>query len=600
MGQRRALSRLLFSGQGRRERDLGLVGSSLRGLLGSFRAQERDFWSVRSHARIRPPVAPKKPFRKEAHGIEWNDPYHWMSSPAGKAELVEHLHGENRYADAVMADTLPLQRRLVKEMEGRMSLELATPPERWGSWWYYSKVPEGGEFPVYYRRRAEGSDVKAFMTAHEETLFDQNDIARQFGYAHLGMCKLSADHKLLAYTLDKNGSEEFTLFVKDLSTGQVLSQHTTEGVVSVEWADREPCLFYTVIDNLMRPSKVYCRSLDSTTESELVLQENDASRFVDIARTKDWRYITININSKTSSEVHLVDARDPGGSLRIVEPRRSEVEYFVEHHDGFLYILTNFGPSPNYRLVRCPVQTPSSKYWEEVVEVEENIAIVDMDVFDKHLVLYNRRAGLPCVQILDLPLKERICGLNGGRELPLPQQVCNILPGANQDFFSSSLRLTINSPLMPEATFDYDLTTGKPTLLQQDQPTLHYSVRESGSPSTADEWLDLSSLYVCKQLMTTSSDGVHVPLTVIHSRNLSKEGTAPALLLGYGAYGQMLETEWCSDRLSLLDRGWVLAFAHVRWGSELTICASIWISLVPCIPFSTLSKFPSCIHVCVF
>lgn len=134
MGQRRALSRLFFSCQGRRERDLALVSSSLRGLLGSSRTHERDFWSERRHARIRPPVAPKKPFQKVAHGIEWNDPYHWMSTPAGKAQLVDHLHRENRYTDAVMADTLPLQRRLVQEMEGRMSTELATPPERWGSW----------------------------------------------------------------------------------------------------------------------------------------------------------------------------------------------------------------------------------------------------------------------------------------------------------------------------------------------------------------------------------------------------------------------------------------------------------------------------------
>nr|XP_024372185.1 uncharacterized protein LOC112280668 isoform X2 [Physcomitrium patens] len=577
MGKQRALSRVFFSWHRGRERDSALVSSCLSRFLGSFKSCEREFWSERLHAQTRPPIASKRPFLKEAHGIKWNDPYHWMSSPSEKAHLTEHVRRENRYADVIMADTLPLQHRLVQEMEGRISAELVTPPERWGSWLYYSKVPEGAEFPVYCRRRAEGCDVKGFMSTHEEILLDQNAIAREFGYAHVGMCKLSADHKLLAYTVDKNGCEEFTLFVKDLSSGQVLAQHTVEGVVSVEWAQSEPSLFYTVADNLMRPFKVYCRSLDSSTGSKLVLQENDDSRFVDVARTKDWRYLTLNVNSKTSSEVHLVDARNPGGKVRIVEPRRSEVEYFVEHHDGFLYILTNSGLSPNYRLVRCPVSTPGSDHWEEVIRVEEDMAIVDMDVFHKHLVLYQRKAGLPRVQILDLPHNET-CNERRGRELSLPQQVCSILPGVNQDFFSPSIRLTINSPLMPEATFDYDLRTGESTFLQQNQYVLQPNTQNSRSlversesrpPNTNCVWRDLSSLYVCKQAIVTSSDGVHVPLTIFHSRNVVKEGTSPALLLGYGAYGQILETEWCSDRLSLLDRGWVLAFAHVRGGGEL-------------------------------
>lgn len=177
MGERRTLSRLLVSFYRRRKPDF-VSSRSRHYLLGGSR---RGFGSEPHHADIRPRVAPKKPHLKEAHGVKWNDPYHWMSTPTGKAQLTEHLHGENRYADAVMAETLSLQRRLVLEMEGRMSAELSTPPERCGHWWYYSKVPEGGEFPVYYRKRVEGSDVKAFMSAHEETLLDQNVIARQFG-----------------------------------------------------------------------------------------------------------------------------------------------------------------------------------------------------------------------------------------------------------------------------------------------------------------------------------------------------------------------------------------------------------------------------------
>lgn len=250
------------------------------------------------------PVAPKRPLTRTAHGFQWCDPYHWLSNPADPATL-DYLNRENTFADTVMRETLQLQHSLEIEMESRLGKELSTPPERWGSWWYYTRVPEGEEYPVYCRKRAV-ADCDAWTFNREEVLLDQNVIAQRFGYAHLGMCKLSGDQQLMAYTLDVKGREEFTMFVKDLTTGQLLSEHTTEGIVSVEWARNKPCIFYTVTDSQMRPSKIFQRRLDSSTGNKLVLEDNDASRFVDVARTKDWRFITLNVNSKTSSEAGVL------------------------------------------------------------------------------------------------------------------------------------------------------------------------------------------------------------------------------------------------------------------------------------------------------
>ncbi|KAG6552614.1 hypothetical protein Mapa_005814 [Marchantia paleacea] len=570
--------------------------------------------------RIEPPVAVSRPLERIKHGRTWYDPYHWMR--VSKDEAVGYLQLENDYADKCMADSLHLQRKLEKEMAGRLKQEVSSPPERIGPWLYYTRIPKGQDYPVYCRIRhsvrinttqSKWKKVAASVLGwddqdEEEVLLDQNALVEQFGYVQLGTCRLSKDHNVMAYTLDTSGREVFSLFVKDLRTGRIMNEEQKDGVVSVEWSGDGRTLYYTEVDELLRPWRVYRRSLGSEAKDTLVFEEKDASSFLDVSRTKDWTFITVNVNSKTSSEVYLIDADNPEADLQLVEERRGGIQYFVEHHQGFLYILTNRRMDGgntrtavgDYRLVRCSLGNLSSKCWQEIASLEHGAFIEDMEIFEKHLVLYQRRGGLPRIQVLDLPST----GFESRRTLSLPQEVCTVIPGANEDFNSSVFRLTVSSPNLPETILEYHLETGKPEVLQQEEvqgvqlplkkrkgtrrlsDEGHSNLAELDSQAqvdrkskvvsgkedceaTYDFQLCLLSQYECQRHEVITADGVAVPLTVVHGSGVRQDGQNPALLIGYGAYGKTLEVEWCSEHLSLLDRGWVIAFSHVRGGGEL-------------------------------
>ncbi|CAM6122299.1 unnamed protein product [Calypogeia fissa] len=564
-------------------------------------------------SRSRPPVAAKRIVEKSKHGRKWVDPYHWMRIDQEAA--VQYLQKENKYSEEFMADTLPLQRKLETEMASRLKQQVSTPPERIGPWLYYTQVPEGKEYPVYCRKKdlARGDAEKlswgkwtaavlGWEDDKEEVLLDQNSLVEQFGYAQLGTCRLSEDHNLLAYTLDIAGNEIFTLFIKDLKSGQIMTEQTTEGVVNVEWARKSSTIFYTVADELLRPSRILCRSLDSNDGDKLIFEENDPSCFLDVSRTKDWSFITVNVNSKTLSEVYLINAEDPAGDLQLVKGRKSGVQYFVEHHEGFLYVLTNDvlnatcppEVSGNYQLVRCPYKQLSSHNWQQVVGLQQGVFIEDMELFEKYLVLYQRQGGLPRIQVIQLPLTSSLDDLSI-RTLLLPQEVCTIVPGANEDFHLAVLRISVSSANLPETVLEYNLASGNSKVLQQDEVVglSQLSHRRRGktfsdqsqgwvtslsskpalksivNKESRNELVDLSADYICQQHHVVGVDGTSVPVTVVHSCKLRKDGQNPALLIGYGAYGKSLEVEWCSERLSLLDRGWVIAFSHVRGGGEL-------------------------------
>ncbi|KAJ7567366.1 hypothetical protein O6H91_02G143800 [Diphasiastrum complanatum] len=610
------------------------LGLSCRGVSSSIGCLNSDVSDLNSeegrwNAGVQPPRAPRRSFLRAEHGLSWDDPYHWLSNSSDPA-VLEYLTRENRYADDVMARTLRLQQELEREMVNRMPKELSAPGERWGPWLYCARVPEGKDYAVYLRKRVDESVIpaaswKAFSekafgrrsNASEEVLLDLNEIAEQYGYVQLGMFKLSQDHRLVAYTVDLTGEEVFTLFVKDLATGKVISHQKIEGVIGVEWASKGYSLVYTTPDALRRPSRVFYRNFTCGTDDVLVFEEKDPQRFVDVTRTKDWSYILINVNSKTSSEVFLIQSKNPTGAIQRVEERQDNVQYFVEHHEGYLYILTNrSGPkekeitvTDSYRLVRCDVRGLSFNNWQEIIPFQRESWVEDMDIFEKHLVTYHRESGIPCIKVLDLPFSLEIGGklLSSFWTVPLPNSTCIVTPGANSDFNSTVLRIEVSSPTLPDATLDIDLSLKRSRFLQQLQicgSDVSYVQRSGankheetfvknrlqtaasadeshpseiicrkdygGGTEVQDTWpLDMSSRYSCNHFEVTSQDYARIPLTVVHSKSLRMDGLNPALLMGYGAYGEVLELGFSADRMSLLDRGWVLAFAHVRGGGEL-------------------------------
>ncbi|KAI9169466.1 hypothetical protein LWI28_012690 [Acer negundo] len=537
-----------------------------------------------------PPVPKKLPFTVSAHGFTWQDPYHWMKHTPDP-DFIKHLHRENSYALGFMADTHNLQRTLFSEMKNRMPTNISTPPERWGPWLYYQYVPEGKEYPLLCRRLETVlcNSIEGFPK--EQLLLDWNEVAEKHGYVHVGTCRVSPDHNFLAYTLDTTGSERFILQIKNLRNGSMVPRLSVDGVVSLAWAQDSKTLFYTISDENQRPCRVLCTKLGSdNTDDVPVFTEGDSSFCVDITSTKDGKFIT----------VYVIDAANPLAGLQRIRKRVSGVQYFLEHHYGLFYILTNAPLGENekwsggdYYLCRCRIEEIHSTNWQNVILPNEDISVQDMDIFNEHLVLFLNRKGVPMLCSISLPIN-----INSKHQMeiehlnpwffPLPSNSCSILPGSNHDFMKSVYRAVLSSPVMPDVIVDYDMSRMTFSTVQQDE--LGGASDNSGSCSAAYEldtddlidkqnceegndqnnvpqrWKNFSSIYQCERKEVVSHDGVTVPLTILYSRKSWQRDQSPGLLQAYGAYGDVLDKSWCADRLSLLDRGWVLAFADVRGG----------------------------------
>ncbi|KAM0941718.1 putative oligopeptidase B [Dioscorea sansibarensis] len=543
----------------------------------------------RTSSPFKPPVPKKIASTISVHGSSWDDPFHWMCNTSDP-DLLRYLHQENSYAQAFMADTQELQRTLFEEMKNRMPPKISTRPERWGKWLYYQHVPEGKEYPVLCRKLSCHEDFfGAFLNymkgPQEETLLDWNEIAELYGYVNIGTCRISPDHNFLAYTLDTRGSELFVLQLKDLRTGSMILGSEVEGVLSLAWASASDYLFYTLCDENQRPNRVFGRKLGADVADDLLFTENDLSCCVDITSTKDGKFITVNSNSRTSSE----EANYKFG-LMPVRKRVPGVQYFLEHHYGFFYILTN-DPSENitftaegYHLVRCRAEKSSLSTWQDVVLPGPDVTFQDMDMFNGHLVLSLEKEGVPMLCSINMPVNvdneqaKYIEDLNPWF-FPLPSASCSFLPASNHDFASSVFRLVVSSPMVPDLIVDYDMINQKFTILHQEEVI---GLTASANPSriqsnvelhlekleTSQQWTDLSETYSCERRSVISHDGVVIPLTILYSRKVHSSGNSPGLIYGYGAYGEVLDKVWSADHISLLDRGWVIAYADVRGGGD--------------------------------
>ncbi|KAL1569852.1 dipeptidyl aminopeptidase BI [Salvia divinorum] len=565
-----------------------------------------------------PPVAKKVPFSATAHGVTWQDPYHWMSNTSDP-DFTSYINQENSYADAFMRETLELQNTLYSEMLSRLPPDITTPSERWGPWLYYQCIPEGKEYPILYRKPAvesKGWVASIFSSSgggfgREQVLLDWNDIAEKHGYVHVNTCRVSPDHRFLAYTVDTKGDEQFQLQIKDLGNDSVLPQPKVAGVVSLAWAQDSSTLFYTLCDQNLRPYRVLCTKLGSHSgDDAVILTENDSRFCLDIASTKDGKFITVNSNSRTSSEertiVWFINASNPHTGLQRFCRRVSGVQYFMEHHRGIFYVLTNAPTCKDKNfsgiglyLARCRVDDAQSANLEDFFIPGDDMCLWDMDIFNGHLVLFLTKNGSVLTCSINMPIdfdnesEMEIDSLDPWF-FPLPSDMCIIKPGSNDDFMNTVYRAVVSSPVIPDFTVDYDMSTRTFSIAhQEDVRNISADIQGDGSVgwkewkdiyekysrneeevTTIDMhkhgsvwWKDYSEKYYCTMKEVISHDGVRIPMTILHSRAAYREGQSPGLLHGYGAYGDDLDKSWCPDQLSLLDRGWLLAFADVRGGA---------------------------------
>ncbi|KAG9440773.1 hypothetical protein H6P81_020938 [Aristolochia fimbriata] len=534
-----------------------------------------------------------------------------MSDLADKAAMRHMdvcMEQEEKYTEAVMADTDRLQRKLLSEMAPRMASPLSTPPVRWGPWLYYRRVEEGKQFPVLCRRSAtlneefisynEPSAGFDFTSGRriEVKLLDYNEEAERFGgYAYEELSEVSPDHRFLAYTMYDKDNDCFTMSVRDLALGNLCDKPRADRVANLAWAADGKTLLYSVTNANKRPYRIFCSMIDSDKEDVLLLEEFDENVYVNIRNTKDFRFVTVHTFSNTFSRVYLINGADPMSGMTLVWECEPQAHCIIEHHRGYLYLFTDAArtaldtPMDSHYLLRCSVEAAGSKIWENVFLEDPNRRIEDVDFCDTHLALILREGRKYCICSIALPLPMDGKGpldLNAVslRFLPLPKHVCQISAGTNYDYYSSTMRFIISSPVMPDAVVDYDLSNGKWVIVQQ-QNILHDRTRTlyGTSASTTNptkksksasfyslneaelenSWNDLSEFYAC-EYFEVPSDGVMVPLTVVYSQKRNQESSNPGLLHGHGAYGELLDKRWRSEFKSLLDRGWVIAYADVR------------------------------------
>ena len=485
-----------------------------------------------------PPLAARRPAVLQMHGDRRVDPYFWLRQRANP-EVIAHLEAENEYADAVMAPSQALQDRLYGEIVGRIQQTDTSAPAFFKGYWHYTRTVEGLNYEIHCRRRGS-------MDAPEEIEIDCNVLADGHEYFELGYVDRSPDENLLAYAIDFSGKELHQLRFRDLRTGEDL-EDVLEGVYyGSAWAADSRTFFYVRPDRALRPFQVW-RHLLGTPEDEdtLVFQEDDERFEISVELTKSERYIVISSTSQVTSESWVMPAAAPAGSPRLVEERRHGVEYSVDHQGDRFVILTNDG-ARNFRLMAAPLDDPRRENWIEIVSERPGVRLNATDVHVNHVVLGQRSDGLQRLEVLDSRTGEI-------HVVEQPDSAYTAYAGSNPVYDSSVMRFFYTSLTAPWSAFDYHMDTRERTL-----------VKEQPVPGGYDR-----NDYVTDRVWATSHDGARVPMSLVHKRGLERDGSNPALLYGYGAYEIPSDPMFDAARLSMLDRGFVYAIAHVRGGGEL-------------------------------
>ncbi|HVS49184.1 MAG TPA: S9 family peptidase [Candidatus Dormibacteraeota bacterium] len=485
-----------------------------------------------------PPIAPRRPTVLEAHGDSRVDPYYWLREK-DNPEVIAYLEAENAYSDIVMAPTGPLQERLYREIVGRVQETDTSAPTFYKGWWSYTRTVEGLDYEIYCRRRDS-------MEAPEEVLLDGNELAKGHDYFDLGYVERSPDENVLAYAVDFDGSERHELRFRDLSTGRDLDDVVRGVYYGSAWAVDNRTFFYVVADDAMRPFQVWRHILGTPTGHDvLVLQEDDEHFELGVELTKTEHYVVFTSSSQLSSECRFLRSDDPTGEPRLVERRRDRIEYSIDDQEERFLILTNDG-ARNFRLMAAPVSSPDRASWVEVVAERPGVRLNFTDVHIDHVVLGQRSDGLQRLEVLDSAIGDL-------HLVEQPDTAYTAFPGSNPVYDSPVMRYFYTSLTAPWSAFDYDMRTLERTLVKE-QPV-------RGGYDRAD--------YVTELLWANAPDGVRVPMSIVHRRGLIRDGSNPTLLNGYGAYEASSEPMFDTVRLSLLDRGFVFAIAHVRGGGEM-------------------------------
>ena len=485
-----------------------------------------------------PPTARTSPKADTLHGDIRIDNYFWLRERSNP-EVTRYLQDENKYTEAMMKHTEKFQERLYKELLGRIKETDLSVPYKLDDYYYYSRTEEGKQYSIYCRK-------KGTLEAEEEILLDQNELAAGHEYLELGVYRVSPDHKFLAYSVDTVGSERYTLYVKDLERDALFEEEIPNTGYTLAWANDNKTIFYTVEDEASRPYRLYRHTLGNDPRKDfLVYQEMDDAMFLYVSRTKSEKYILMELGSHTTTEVRALNANEPTKNFGIIHPRQSEIEYYVRHHGDRFFILTN-DQAKNFRLMEAPTADPSRKNWSEVIPHRDSVKIDAVDAFKDHLVVFERKDGLKRIRVINLPSGQ-------DHYVDFPEPVYTFWRGKNPEFESTKLRFTYTSLVTPRSIFDYDMDTRSRELKKQYEVLGGYD----------------ASLFQSERIFARAKDRTTIPISLVYRKGILKDGGNPLLLTGYGSYGSSSEPYFSSNRLSLLNRGFIYAIAHVRGGGEM-------------------------------
>jgi oligopeptidase B len=472
------------------------------------------------------------------HGETLEDPYFWLrekENPSVRAYLL----AENEYADAATSHLRRLSESLYDEMLARIQEDDTSASYRFRGYEHWVRTAKGQQYPIHHRRRLEGG-----TPGPVETTLDVNELAEGRSFMSLGAYAMSDDGRFLAYSTDNTGFRRYQLRVKNLETGELWSR-AFEKAVSVAWAGDSMTLFFAEEDHAKRAARLYRVRALSSAEPVLVFEETDEKFSVEISRSRSGAFLFLATASHTTAEFRILEASNPEGAFRLVAPRRQDHEYELDHQGERFLIRTN-DRGRNFRLVEAPVSAPGEDNWREIVPHREDVMLEAALAFEHHVVLCERSGGLP---------RFRDLGRNSlaGVEALFDEPTYAAFPQDNREYATSTFRYAYQSLVTPPSVFDLDLVAGRSALVKQ--------IQVLGSFNRAD--------YVSEWTSAPAEDGTKIPISLVRRRDTPVDGTAPMHLLGYGAYGYPYPVSFLSHRLSLLDRGFVVALAHVRGGGEM-------------------------------
>ena len=500
---------------------------------------------------MKPPIAEKVKKELTLHGDTRIDNYFWMrltdeqknaEEPDGQTKKVlDYLKAENSYTDAVMKHTEDFQRELYDEIVGRIKKDDESVPYLDNGYYYYTRYEEGNEYPLYCRK-------KKSLEAEEEIMLNVNDLADGYEYFSATGLSVSPDNKLLAYGIDTVSRRRYTIYFKNLETGKLLDDkipNTTGGSV---WANDNKTVFYTVKNmETLRSEWIKNHKLgnDPAGDKE-IFHEADEEFSVGVGKTKSKKFLLIYSRQTLSTEVRFLDANIPDGEFCIIQPREKDLEYGISHYKNYFYIRTNKDGAKNFKLIKTPVEKPGKENWVDVIPHRDDVLLQSVEIFNNYLVLNERIDGL---------LNLRIIPWNDSPEhyIDFGEETYTARISVNPEFDTEILRYGYSSLTTPYSTFDYNMETHEKILMKEEEVLGGFDKNN----------------YEAKRMWATADDGTKVPISLVYRKQVSLDGTNPLLLSAYGSYGYSRDPYFSSDRLSLLDRGFIFAIAHIRGGSEM-------------------------------